>query len=110
MVPSALAVWSRAGDGDSDENAPIPFHGRTVVIPIRMLPGNATVVVDERLHRIRQMDDVGAPFDEYPLTEEGLRENAEHDAWIGGQIAGLGCGFARADDHVTCLVDTDRYR
>jgi hypothetical protein len=81
-----------------------------VVIPVGMLPGDAAVVVDKWLHRLRQVHDLGDPLDEDPLAEERLRKDTEHHAGVAGEVARLHRGLAGADDHVARFVQADRHR
>src|SRR6516165_3506850 len=49
-VPLALTIRTRALDGDADQRTPIGRHRPTIVIPIRMFPGQTTIIIYERFH------------------------------------------------------------
>lgn len=48
---SAVGVGAGAGDRHADQYAPVTLHGRAVVLPVTVLAGDSSVVVDEALHR-----------------------------------------------------------
>src|SRR5690348_3693019 len=75
---STVLVRSGLGDLEPDEDALVTDHRRAVVVPVRVLAaGRPPVVVDERLHRVRQVHDRGRAVDLEPLTEEAIRKHAE---------------------------------
>jgi hypothetical protein len=50
-VSLALPIRTRALDGDADQRAPVSRHRPTIVVPIRMFPGQATIIIHKRFHR-----------------------------------------------------------
>src|SRR5271166_6914040 len=51
---SARRVRSRTLDGDPQEHATIALHGSAIVVPVRVLPGDLPVVLDEAFHGLWQ--------------------------------------------------------
>ena len=58
---ASSAADSRAGslDGETNHNAPIANHGGAIVVPVGVLAGRATVVVDEDVEGLGLFDDLG---------------------------------------------------
>src|SRR5439155_19674608 len=44
-VPLALTIWTRALDGDAGQRAPVSRHRPTIVVPIRMFPGQPPIII-----------------------------------------------------------------
>src|SRR5919197_2676646 len=51
-VPLALPIRTRALDGDADQRAPVSRHRPTIVVPIRMFPGQAPIIIHQRFHGV----------------------------------------------------------
>jgi hypothetical protein len=51
-VSLALPIRTRALDGDADQRAPVSRHRPTIVVPIRMFPGQATIIIHKRFHGV----------------------------------------------------------
>src|SRR6185437_9425045 len=61
---SSVPIRACVRDLEPDQHALVALHRRPVVVPVRMLAaGRAPVVVDQRLHGFRQIDDRGSAVD-----------------------------------------------
>src|SRR6266540_4688249 len=60
--PSATVVRPGPGEVDAQQDAPVPLHRAAIVVPVRVLAGDAAVVVHQRLHRLGQGHDRGRPL------------------------------------------------
>ena len=49
-LPLALTIRTRALDGDADQRAPVGRHRPAIVVPIRMFPGQTTIIIHKRFH------------------------------------------------------------
>src|SRR5215208_5747672 len=96
-------------DRDPNQHAPLLLHGAAVLVPVGMLPADATVVVDQPLHRLRQRNDLRRPLDLHPAVEESVREHAQDRGPITSQIARLVGTLPGRDDHLPLAVDPGQH-
>ena len=92
------------------EHALVAHHGRPVVVPVGVLAAHGPVVVDERLERLRQVDDLGVPLDLHPRTEEVVGEPAVGGTRVAQEVLDLERRLPAADDHPALGVDGGRDR
>jgi hypothetical protein len=64
-------------DGQPDEDPLLVDHGAPVVVPVGVLTGDATVVVDQPFHGLRQGHEFGGAVDLDPGAEEVVGEDAQ---------------------------------
>lgn len=107
---SAVDVRAGAFDRHANQHPAVAFHGLAVLVPVRVFTRGHPVVVDQRLHGVRQAYDLGLAVDLCPFAEEGIGEEAERHSGIAEQIAGLGRGLTRADDDPSLVVDRAEHR
>ncbi len=67
---------------DADQHSAVTLHDLAVVVPVRMFTRDHPVVVDERLHGLRQVQHLRLTVDLDPLTEEGIGEQAQRHSGI----------------------------
>jgi len=73
-----------------------------------MLAADATVVVDQPVHRLRQGDDLRGALDLQPGSpDKGIGEHTQHRIRIAAQVTNLIGGLAAADDHLAVAVHPD---
>jgi N-acetylglucosamine kinase-like BadF-type ATPase len=107
-LPADVGAGPR--DRDAQQDPLLPLHGRPVVIPVRVLTRDPPVVVHQRLHRIRQLNDVGAALDLHPPAEEPIGQDAEPDPRIAPDVAHLIGRLTGADHRSPGTVDSHRDR
>src|SRR4051794_16495128 len=86
---SARSVRTRAGQLEADQTALLALHRRPVVVPVGVLTGYALVVVDQRLHRLREREDRNRALDLDPRSVEPVREHAEPAPTLPAEVAHL---------------------
>src|SRR3989442_10488681 len=74
---------------DADEAALLFLHPLAVLVPVRVLAGQAAVVVDQELHRLGERGDLGRPINLDPSTEERVSHRAQRCARVEPQVAYL---------------------
>src|SRR4029453_13333328 len=95
---------------DPDQAAALFDHGGAVVVPVRMLPGDGAVVLDQRFHRLGQADDLDVATELRPVAEKPVIEHTQPGSGVAADVQGLHCGFAGTDDQTILRVDADEYR
>ena len=95
---SAEDGWTGFRRRDPDQAAALFDHGGAIVVPVRMLPGDGAVVLDQRFHRLRQIDDLDVATELCPVAEEPVIEHTQPGSGVTADIQGLHCGFAGTDD------------
>ena len=50
--PLTLAIRTRALDGDANQRTPVGDHRSAILVPIRMFPGQTTIIIYERFHGV----------------------------------------------------------
>lgn len=95
---------------DPDQAATLFDHGRAVVRPVRMLPGDTAVILDQRLHRLGQADDLDVATELHPVAEESVIEYTQPRSRVAADVQCLHCGFASTHDQTILRVDADEYR
>src|SRR5215204_4086998 len=93
-----------------DQAAALFDHGGPVVVPVRMLPGDGAIVLNQRFHRLGQADDLDIATELCPVAKEPVIEHTQPGSGIAADVQGLHCGFAGADDQTILRVDADEYR
>lgn len=101
-----MAVGSRPLEIHPDQHPPFPFHRLAVVVPVRVLPGDLPVVLDEGLHRVRQRKDRRRPLGLQPGAVPVVADCAEGGARVPAEVADLVRGLSAAHDHPAGAVDT----
>jgi DNA-binding winged helix-turn-helix (wHTH) protein len=104
----ALAADVRAGlgDGDAQQHALLPFHRRTVVVPVRVLAGDIPVVGDEAVHRLGKLHDLGGALELGPAAVEAVGECAQPDPGVAADVPHLVGGLPGADGHPALRVNS----
>jgi hypothetical protein len=90
---------SPAVDVDPDQRLVLPAHGLPVLIPVRVLPGDAPVVVHERLQRLGHVEDLGVPVDLHVRAVPVIGQDTDRHLLVAPQVVGLGpVGIGRDHD------------
>src|SRR5215204_6603149 len=95
---------------DPDQAAALFDHGGTVIVPVRVLPGDRAVVLDQRFHRLGQAYDLHVAAELRPVAEESVIEHTQPGSEVPADVHGLHCSFACTDDQTILRVDADEYR
>src|SRR6266545_4190594 len=108
---SAEPVGSRTGDLHAEQHPPVADHGCPVVVPVRMLPRNPPVVLDQRFHRLGQADDGDHTVDlSPPSPEEAVGKQTQVRARVAAQVTRLVRGIPGTDHQIPVLVHAGRHR
>jgi hypothetical protein len=107
--PKLSAEDGRTGFGrrNPDQAAALFDHGRPVVVPVRMLPGDGAVLLHQRFHRLGQADDLNVAAELRPLANEPVIEHAQPGSGVAADVQGLDCRFAGTDDKTIPRVNAD---
>lgn len=101
------AAGIRAGPSDrySDDQPLVSSHRFPVAVPVGMLTRHPPVIIDEDVHSVREMDELGGAVDDDPLAEEPVGEHAQRRARITSKVLGLDRGFAGTDEDPALGID-----
>jgi N-acetylglucosamine kinase-like BadF-type ATPase len=108
VLPADVGAGLR--DRDAQHDPLIAFHGRAIVIPVRVLARDPPVVIDQQLHRLGQLHDLGGALDLQPLAEEPVGQHAEPDTRIAPDVPYLVRRLPGADHHVRVVIHPHRHR
>ena len=104
---AVLAANVRAGPvhRDPDNEALVAAHCLLILRPVRMLTGDAAVVVLKERHRRGQVDELGGTLRLHPLAEEAVGQPAYRCPGIPGQVLRLNGGLPGTDQQSAIVVD-----
>src|SRR5688500_8622475 len=89
---------------DADHASLLPLHGGAIVVPIGVLARHPPVVVDQEVHGVGQVDDLGAAVDLDPLAVELVAHHAHRHGLIAPHVLDLHGRLTGRDDGPPVLV------
>jgi hypothetical protein len=99
-----------AVDADPDQGLVLPAHGLAILLPVRVLPGDAPVVLHERLQRLGHVEHLGVPVDLHVRAVPVIGQDTDRDLLVAPQVVGLGPVGIGRDHDPAVRVDTARDR